>query len=217
MKQIQIRTILLVTLVLGIVNSSLVYSQTKRVTYYGKTTAFPNGNTMQGTVFEKIVITYNGDTPVSISRGMNKWGLTWDGYDEDCDVYTVDENRNFIYKISDNKDVVAELYSFNGYLSSVSFYNLTPPTSNDGNYGGNYITPPTSNDGNYGGNYNSGGSSGGSRSDGYTCPTCHGTGRCTLCAGRGERRDNDGRLYDCIMCHGSGVCYGGCHGRGRIR
>lgn len=216
MKQIQIRTILLVTLVLGIVNSSLVYSQTKRVTYYGKTTAFPNGNTMQGTVFEKIVITYNGDTPVSISRGMNKWGLTWDGYDEDCDVYTVDENRNFIYKISDNKDVVAELYSFNGYLSQVSFYNLTPPTSNDGNYGGNYN----------GGGYNSGGnySSGSSNSSIYTkCTSCNGTGVCSGCGGaRGKWADTGYRVgkdikswIDCGSCRGSGKCPI-CYGRGKL-
>ena len=52
-------------------------------------------------------------------------------------------------------------------------------------------------------------------SDSYTCPTCHGTGRCTMCAGRGEYWTN-GRHYDCSMCHGGGSCYG-CHGSGRIR
>ena len=35
----------------------------------------------------------------------------------------------------------------------------------------------------YGGNY--GGSSGSSSSSEYTCPTCHGSGLCNICAGRG--------------------------------
>ncbi len=46
------------------------------------------------------------------------------------------------------------------------------------------------------------------------CPTCHGTGRCSYCAGRGEKQYSDGTYYDCPMCHGTGRCYGRCGGRG---
>lgn len=45
------------------------------------------------------------------------------------------------------------------------------------------------------------------------CPNCHGTGKCTYCAGRGEYRNRYNDLkYDCEECHGSGVCRI-CHGR----
>lgn len=73
------------------------------------------------------------------------------------------------------------------------------------NYGGNV----------YGGNNNSGSSSRGSSSSEYTCPTCHGTGRCTICAGRGYRISN-GSYIECTMCRGGGACYG-CNGRRTIR
>lgn len=73
------------------------------------------------------------------------------------------------------------------------------------NYGGNM----------FGGTYNSGGSSRSSSSSEYTCPTCHGTGRCTICAGRGYRISN-GSHIECTMCSGGGTCYG-CHGRRTIR
>lgn len=46
-----------------------------------------------------------------------------------------------------------------------------------------------------------------------TCPTCHGTGRCSFCGGRGEKLYN-GLYYECEMCHGTGHCYGKCAGRG---
>lgn len=45
------------------------------------------------------------------------------------------------------------------------------------------------------------------------CPTCNGTGRCSICNGRGEKQYN-GIYYDCEMCHGTGHCYGKCAGRG---
>lgn len=46
-----------------------------------------------------------------------------------------------------------------------------------------------------------------------TCPTCHGSGRCSFCGGRGEKLYN-GLYYECEMCHGTGHCYGRCAGRG---
>ena len=48
------------------------------------------------------------------------------------------------------------------------------------------------------------------------CPNCHGTGRCTMCAGRGEWKDNNGIYHDCSICHGGGQCPS-CHGSGKLR
>lgn len=48
------------------------------------------------------------------------------------------------------------------------------------------------------------------------CPVCHGTGRCRMCAGRGEWQGNDGEYIDCRMCHGGGQC-SNCHGSGKLR
>ena len=48
------------------------------------------------------------------------------------------------------------------------------------------------------------------------CPSCHGTGKCTHCAGRGwKRRTYDGVVDDCVGCDGTGRC-GVCHGKGYI-
>ena len=81
-------------------------------------------------------------------------------------------------------------------------------------YNANYgTTPNIGSGGSFGGYSNGYGSSSGSSS--YTCPTCHGTGRCTVCAGRGYRISNN-RHIECTMCNGGGACYG-CHGRGTIR
>ena len=69
---------------------------------------------------------------------------------------------------------------------------------------------------NYGGGfYNNSGGNSSSSTGGYTCPTCHGKGRCTVCAGRGYRISN-GSYIECTMCNGGGACYG-CHGSGTIR
>lgn len=45
------------------------------------------------------------------------------------------------------------------------------------------------------------------------CAGCNGTGRCSLCAGRGEKRHSDGTAYDCDYCSGTGSCKI-CGGRG---
>ena len=70
-----------------------------------------------------------------------------------------------------------------------------------------------------GSGYGGSSSSSSSSSSGRTCAGCHGTGKCTSCAGRGEYR-GDGyygtTLYDCPVCKGSGRC-GVCYGRGVIR
>ena len=67
------------------------------------------------------------------------------------------------------------------------------------------------------GNHNGGsyGSSRGTNSDRLTCPTCHGSQKCTMCAGNGWYLYN-GTHYGCNMCKGRGTCYG-CYGRGWIR
>ena len=51
-----------------------------------------------------------------------------------------------------------------------------------------------------------------------TCPVCHGTGKCSTCAGRGWKKHDgySGSVYDCIICHGTGRCTS-CYGRGTIR
>lgn len=71
-----------------------------------------------------------------------------------------------------------------------------------------------------------GGSSGGSEGTGSymrdvnVCWNCNGSGKCSSCAGRGERRysgnyGQPGGIMDCSICHGTGRCQA-CHGRGRI-
>lgn len=52
-------------------------------------------------------------------------------------------------------------------------------------------------------------------SDYFTCPNCHGSGKCSFCAGRGEKAYN-GIYYDCEICHGTGKCQS-CYGRGKQR
>ena len=52
------------------------------------------------------------------------------------------------------------------------------------------------------------------------CPDCYGNGKCSSCAGRGEKRyegqygQPDG-IMDCPICHGTGRCQT-CHGSGHI-
>lgn len=70
-----------------------------------------------------------------------------------------------------------------------------------------------------GGNYN-GGSGGGGGRDYTECPICHGNGKCSMCAGRGEYRyegmyGQPGGIMDCSQCHGSGRCQS-CYGSGRL-
>lgn len=49
------------------------------------------------------------------------------------------------------------------------------------------------------------------------CPSCHGSGKCSWCAGRGEYRNRyDDELEDCSNCRGGGLCPV-CHGKGYFR
>lgn len=58
--------------------------------------------------------------------------------------------------------------------------------------------------------------SGSSSANDHTCRTCHGSGICNRCAGRGEKRNSsNGKYYDCISCQGSGQC-AICHGTGKV-
>lgn len=73
----------------------------------------------------------------------------------------------------------------------------------------------------YGSGYGGSGSSGSSGSSSVTCSGCHGTGKCTGCAGRGQYMgespfSGDKMLLTCPVCNGSGRC-GVCYGRGSIR
>lgn len=48
------------------------------------------------------------------------------------------------------------------------------------------------------------------------CPSCHKTGKCTACAGRGWYRNKiSDTVMDCSICHGTGRCQT-CHGKGTI-
>ena len=92
--------------------------------------------------------------------------------------------------------------AFIGYFQNI--YSVGVSSANSINFGSSSF----SGGGTFNGNHSS-------SSNEYTCPTCHGTGRCTMCAGRGEYWYN-GNHYDCSMCHGGGACYG-CHGKRTIR
>lgn len=94
------------------------------------------------------------------------------------------------------------------------------------NGGGSYMPTPsysTPNYGSYGGSYG-GGYSTGSSSSGRTCAGCSGTGKCTLCDGKGWYYQETGyytgnshkEKTTCPSCHGTGRC-GTCHGNGTIR
>lgn len=52
-------------------------------------------------------------------------------------------------------------------------------------------------------------------SNDLTCPVCHGSGKCSYCAGRGWTRSGS-TIHDCIVCKGTGRCIS-CYGKGRIR
>lgn len=50
------------------------------------------------------------------------------------------------------------------------------------------------------------------------CPSCYGSGKCSGCAGRGEKNYSDlygSHRYECSICKGTGLC-NGCHGSGHI-
>lgn len=50
-----------------------------------------------------------------------------------------------------------------------------------------------------------------------TCPSCNGTGYCTMCKGRGIYQNTyDGKWYNCPSCGGTGRCKV-CHGAGKIK
>ena len=73
----------------------------------------------------------------------------------------------------------------------------------------------------FGGGGSSGGYSGGGSSnvDRNQCVNCYGSGKCPMCAGRGERRyegmyGQPGGIMDCPTCHGGGRCQF-CGGSGR--
>lgn len=56
-----------------------------------------------------------------------------------------------------------------------------------------------------------------SKYDNDNCPSCHGSGRCSVCAGRGEMEYDrmSGERHDCWDCNGSGNCTF-CYGSGKM-
>ncbi len=179
----------------------------KVITYYGDKCLFPNGAT-SGTPIKEITVVFEDGDPVSINRLGNRYSLSYRGMDGDLDEYLANEDRRFSFFLPGDKDQLMERYNSNGMIV-YTFYTSTPSTNNgSGSYnGGDY----------YGGNlpnYNTS-PSGSNNSGDLTCPSCHGTGKCTGCAGRGEYRGN-GTLLDCPVCNGRGTCRG-CYGKGTIR
>lgn len=64
---------------------------------------------------------------------------------------------------------------------------------------------------NNGGNYNNGGNN---QQQNNTCVSCHGDGKCSSCAGRGQKQNMyNHQYYDCTICRGSGKCQH-CYGLG---
>ena len=215
MKHLLFRKFLLIALFVGIGNILLCNAQNETLTYYGKMTSYANGMTTNGTIFNSIQITYDGDTPISVRRGACTWGLSFEAYEEDCNVYSADENSNFYFKIYDNKKIVAELYIFGGNLYTTAFYDRKPSSrrnsGSSGSFGGTFTIPDNS------------GSSSSSGSTYRTCPSCGGSGTCSSCHGSGgEWRDtgyytgSGSRSWiSCPSCSGSKRCFN-CHGSGRI-
>lgn len=67
------------------------------------------------------------------------------------------------------------------------------------------------NDYNNGGNYNNNNSN---NQQNNTCVSCHGDGKCSSCAGRGQKQNMyNHQYYDCTICRGSGKCQH-CYGLG---
>lgn len=183
-------------------------------TYYWECSIAIDANTNMpqfnaGDGITSITVWSIGGTPVKIEESNRTLELTF-------------KEENNMWKVFNSQYQNLKVWVNNKYVLIVSYLNGTPYYMVRYNPQKGVISGtqdglnPNSGGFSNGGNYNNGGSSGGSRSDGYTCPTCHGSGRCTMCAGRGEWRDSNGRLHDCSMCHGGGACYG-CHGKGRIR
>jgi len=64
---------------------------------------------------------------------------------------------------------------------------------------------------NNGGNYNNNNSN---NQQNNTCVSCHGDGKCSSCAGRGQKQNMyNHQYYDCTICRGSGKCQH-CYGLG---
>lgn len=67
-----------------------------------------------------------------------------------------------------------------------------------------------------GGNENYTGSGGDNNSKGRSCKGCNGTGRCSMCKGKGwYKNSHNGKIYDCPACHKTGECKV-CYGKGYI-
>lgn len=210
MKQVLFRILFCCILFVGAGIFLTVNGQRKVITFYGNKCWVGNQQPVS-TPIKEIKVVFINDKPVSIIRLGKQYELSWENSGDDYEQYSADENRYFSFRIADDKSVVLELYDYPG-TPTYTDYTRNPTVSYDG--GGNY------NGGYNGGNFNNGGynndnRSRSSNSDQLTCPDCHGSGKCTSCAGRGEKRF-DGRLSDCAICNGRGTCRL-CYGRGWIR
>ncbi len=167
-----------------------------------KITAFTNGKVMNvsylGTLYKA-----NGERYVTLGAGLS--------FTQNFGVPT--NVIGFIWRIATDGSVYRQKYEngrYAGETSETRPYQIVnecidfPSTASTTGYYGGYSS----------GSSSSGSSSGGSSYDRHkaTCAGCSGTGKCSLCNGRGY---ND-RLYKCSRCNGSGTCQS-CYGNGYIR
>ncbi len=146
----------------------------------------------------------------------SKWSTTWADFIEQTSngtKYSVDnldgDELTFIIS-SDRQNVVV---AKKGDDITIAYALL------DGN---GSTTIPSYSTPSYGG-YSTG-SGYGSSSSGRTCAGCNGTGKCTMCDGKGWYYQEAGyytgnsrrEKTTCPVCHGTGRC-GACHGNGTIR
>lgn len=170
-------------------------------------------------------VTFSDWMPVSYSRPNFNYDhdLTYSHIDGDYVVYEdvdADNSGGWHYYVGFDGDKVCYMsYHQNiGYVCTD--YSLNDQRGGGGGYyyGGNY-------GGSGSGGYNSG-SSGSTRSSSSSqiCPSCRGTGNCSLCGGQGWYWQETGYYTGnshktkttCPSCHGTGHC-GTCHGMGKIR
>lgn len=93
------------------------------------------------------------------------------------------------------------------FADTMTSYDIQVKNSNSDIISPYYDNTPVSNGGNY---------SKPETSSKTICSICGGTGRCSNCAGRGEKNYSDGTRYECHLCGGGGVCKY-CRGRGYLR
>lgn len=191
-------------------NASLVILNSSTKTFYWECaisfapdTGLPQYEAGDG--ISSITVYYRG-APYKVKEGNQEYELEYDDENEGWEIYNTQYPLRKIW--INEKYILSVVYLYGKPLIAFR-YNPKKgiitgvPSGTYGNTNGGI------------GYYNNGNSSGSTNSSDYTCPTCHGSGLCNICAGKGYWI-NDGRYINCSTCNGRGNCYG-CHGRRTIR